>query len=100
MIGDPTAIRALASAMRRRADEIHDLAARLERAAEDVAWQGRAAEAMRSAVRHSAGCLRRTAALHDDAADALDHHAHRIGIVQDTLDDAAHALGHALGALL
>jgi uncharacterized protein YukE len=100
MIGDPTAIRALARAMRRRADEIHDLAARLDRAAEDVAWQGLAADAMRSAVRHSAGCLRRTATMHKDAADALDHHAHRVGIVQDTLDGAVHALGHALGAVL
>lgn len=99
MIGDPTAIRALAAALRRRAHEIRDLAEHLVHAADDVAWQGLAADAMRAAARHSAGGLRRTAALHDDAAEALERHAHRVGAVQDALDDAVHALSHALGAL-
>jgi uncharacterized protein YukE len=99
MIGDPTAIRAHAHALRRRADEIHDLARHLTDAAQSAAWQGRAAEAMRAAVRHSAGCLRRTAALHDEAAEALEHHARRVGIVQDALDSAVDAIGHVLGAL-
>ena len=67
---------------------------------ETVAWQGVAADAMRTAVRHSAGGLRRTASLHEDAADALEHHAHRVGVVRDAIDDAAHALAHALGALV
>ena len=100
MFGDPTAIRAHARALRRRADEIHQLAQHLHATGETVAWQGVAADAMRTAVRHSAGGLRRTASLHEDAADALEHHAHRVGVVRDAIDDAAHALAHALGALV
>jgi len=99
MIGDPAAIRALARALRRRADEIRDLADQLAQAAGAVAWEGAAADAMRGAVRCGAGGMRRTAGLHDDAADALDHHAHRVGVVHDTLDKAAHAVTKALGAL-
>lgn len=99
MIGDPAAIRALAHALRRRAHDIRDLADRLARDARTVAWQGLAAEAMRSAAHGCAGGLRRTADLHDDAADALDRHARRVGAVQGALDDAVHAVSHALGAL-
>lgn len=99
MIGDATAIRALAHALRRRAHEIRDLADQLADTAADVAWQGLAADAMRTAARHGAAGLRRTAARHDDAADALDRHAHRIGVVQDALDSAVDAISHALGAL-
>ncbi|WP_017933342.1 WXG100-like domain-containing protein [Nocardioides sp. Iso805N] len=99
MFGDPAAIRALAHALRRRADEIHDLADQLVAAAENTAWQGLAADAMRAATRHSAGGLRHTAALHEDAAEALERHARRVGVVHDALDSAVHALSHALGAL-
>lgn len=99
MFGDPAAIRALARALRRRAEELHDLADQLVDAAETAAWQGLAADAMRAATRHSAGGLRRTAALHEDAAEALERHAHRVGIVHDALERAVHALSHALGAL-
>lgn len=96
MLGDPAAISALARALRRRADEIRDLAARLARAADTVAWEGVAAEAMRGAAQRTAGGLRRTAALHDDAADALDRHAHGVSVVDEALAAATHALTTAL----
>jgi uncharacterized protein YukE len=100
MIGDPTAIRARAHALRRRAQEIRDLAEHLVHTAEETAWQGLAAAAMRGAARDSARGLRRAAGLHDDAADALERHARRVGVVQRALDEAVHALSHALGALV
>jgi len=100
MFGDPAAIRALARALRRRAEEIRDLADQLAQAAVTVAWEGVAADTMRAAVQSTAGGLRRTAALHDDAADALDRHADGVGLVQDALDAATHAVTHALTAPL
>ncbi|WGL52744.1 hypothetical protein P5P86_02710 [Nocardioides sp. BP30] len=99
MFAEPATIRGRARALRRRADEIHDLADHLVRLADEAAWQGLGADAMRAATRHSAGGLRRTATLHEDAAEALDRHAHRVGVVHDALDGAVHALSHALGAL-
>jgi len=100
MFTDPAAIRALARALRRRADEIRDLADQLARAAGAAAWEGAAAEAMRGAVQYGAGGLRRTAGLHDDAADALDRHARSVGMVQEALDAATHALTKALTKVL
>lgn len=98
MLGDPAAISALARALRRRADEIRDLAAQLAQAATAVAWEGAAADAMRGAAQRTAGGLRRTAALHDDAADALDRHAHGVTVVEDALTAATHTLTKALTA--
>jgi len=99
MIGDPGAIRALARPLRQRAEEIRDLGDRLVAQAHTTSWEGLAAEAMRSAVRHSAAGLRRTAALHDDAADALERHADHVATAQATIRAAVHALKDALGAL-
>jgi uncharacterized protein YukE len=99
MIGDPGAIRALARPLRRRADEIRDLADRLVATAVATSWDGLAADAMRGAVRHSADGLRRTAALHDDAADALERHADSVGAAQAAIKRAVEALKDALGAL-
>lgn len=99
MFNESSAIRALAHAVRRRAHEIRELADHLAREAETVAWQGLAADAMRAAVHHAATGLRRTAALHDDAAEALERHARRVGVVQEALDGAVHTLRHVLGAL-
>lgn len=99
MFNESTAIRALAHALRRRAHEIRELADHLAREAETVAWQGLAADAMRTAVHHAAAGLRRTAGMHDDAAEALERHARRVGVVQEAIDGAVHRLRHVLGAL-
>ena len=75
MYGDTDAIRGLARGLRRLGDDIRWEADRLLARAEAVPWQGVAADAMRALARHRAGELRRTAGLHDDAAQALDDHA-------------------------
>jgi hypothetical protein len=73
--GDTEVIRGLARGLRRQGDDIRWEADLLLAAAEAVPWQGVAADAMRCLARHRVGELRRTAALHDDAASALDDHA-------------------------
>jgi len=75
MYGDTEAIRGLARGLRRLGDDIRWEADLLLAAAEAVPWRGAAADAMRCVARHRVGELRRTAALHDDAASALDDHA-------------------------
>jgi methyl-accepting chemotaxis protein len=87
MYGDTTTIRALARRLRERGDEIRDLAAGLGASARDVAWDGLAADAMRTHVETRVRALYRTACLHDDAADALDRHAREVDQVKDLLHD-------------
>ena len=85
MYGDTTTIRALARDLRTRADEIRAVADHLAARADDVAWRGLAADAMRGHARARSAALRRTAALHDDAADALDRHAREVDRVKDLI---------------
>jgi uncharacterized protein YukE len=99
MIGDPSAIRALARALTRRAEDIHDLAGRVVDQADAVPWQGLAADAMRAAVQHGAAGLRRTAGLHEDAAAALERHADQVAAAQAAIREAVHGLKRVLGAL-
>jgi uncharacterized protein YukE len=103
MIGDPSAIRALARPLRHRADEVRALADRLVGTAQATRWEGLAAEAMRGAVRGSASGLRRTAGIHDDAADALERYADDVAaaqaVIRAALDALKKALTHPLGAL-
>jgi uncharacterized protein YukE len=95
MFGDTTTIRALARRLRERADEIRDLSAGLTAAAREVAWQGVAADAMRTHVETRVAALHRTARLHEDAADALDQHAREVDLVKDLLDEAKDAVQDA-----
>lgn len=90
MYGDTTAIRGLARALRERADEIRDEADRLVTCAETTAWQGLAADAMRRHTQERAAALRRTAGRHDDAAEALDHHAREVDRVKDLIAAIEH----------
>lgn len=85
MYGDTGTIRALAARLRERADEIRTEAARLLARAEQVPWEGLAAQAMRSHARDRVAALARTAALHEDAADALDRHAREVDRVKDLI---------------
>lgn len=78
MYGDTEAIRALARTMRSEGAALRSEADRLLARAESVAWTGLAADAMRSRVHAQVGSLRRTAALSDDAAEALDRHADEV----------------------
>jgi hypothetical protein len=75
MLTDTSGIRHLARRIRERAEEIRAEGTRLRRRAEDVPWQGRSAEAMRTRLAARLTALAATADLHDDAADALERHA-------------------------
>ena len=99
MIGDPGAIRALARPLRRRADELHTLSDRLVDQARATSWQGVAADAMRVAVGASANGLRRTADLHDEAADALERHADHVAAALAAIEGTLHALKRVMGAV-
>lgn len=76
--GDPDAIRALAGRLRDQAAAVRWEADRLLGLATAVPWTGRAADAMRERADARVGRLQRTAALHEDAAEALDRHADEV----------------------
>jgi len=96
MLTDTTGIRQLARRMRERAEEIRAEGARVRRRAEDVPWQGRAAEAMRTHLAVRLVTLAATADLHDDAAEALEQHAGAV----DAVAGLAGGLVHKLESLL
>jgi hypothetical protein len=121
MYGDTRVIRHLAHELVEQADDIRQRATLLLAEADATPWRGLSADAMRaSACRHAAE-LRSTAALHDDAAAALVHHAGEVDqakaliasieaavhvLVDGALDrlgdlagDVAGAVGGAVGAV-
>jgi hypothetical protein len=85
MYGDPSVIRGLARTMREQAADIRHEADRLVHHAESVHWTGLAADALRRRSRDRAADLRRTASLHEDAADALDHHAAEVDRLKELI---------------
>ncbi len=78
MYGDTEAIRGLAHTMRRQGAALRTEADQLLALAEATPWDGVGADAMRLRVRQQTSTLRRTAALADDAAAALDGHADEV----------------------
>jgi uncharacterized protein YukE len=86
MLTDTSGIRHLARRMRERAEEIRAEGARLRRRADDVPWQGRSAEAMRTHLAARLTTLSATADLHDDAAGALERHAEAVDAVTGLAD--------------
>jgi len=87
MYGDPTAIRRLADALGEQAAEIRTEADRLVSRTDAAGWLGEAGDALRSRVRERALALRRSAVLHDDAADALERHAHEVERLQRLIEE-------------
>ena len=78
MYGDTQVIRGLARTMRTEGSALRSEADGLLARAESVPWSGLAADAMRATVHAQVGGLRRTAALSDDAAEALERHADEV----------------------
>jgi ABC-type transporter Mla subunit MlaD len=88
LLADPNVIRGLAGALRDRAGEIRAQADQLVGHADAVRWTDQAADAMRGRATDGAGDLRRSAALHDDAATALERHAAAVEHVEALIHQA------------
>ncbi len=87
MYGDTTVIRRLAADLREQAADIRAEADRLVARTDAAGWLGRAGDALGERARQRALALRRSAGLHDDAADALDRHAREIERLQRLIDE-------------
>lgn len=99
MYGDTTTIRALADRLRDRADELRATADRLVARTERVPWQGLAADALRHHARERAAALRRTAGLHDDAAEALDRHAREVDRLRELIAAVERRFRHLVASV-
>ncbi len=103
MYGDTTAIRALAERLREQGLAIRAEADTLVGRAEGVPWSGLAADTMRLMSRQHAGDLRACAALHEDAAEALERHAreveHLLDLIAAVERRVAHLMASAAGGL-
>ena len=87
MYGSPTAIRRLAAGLREQAGEIRGEADRLVARTDAAGWLGRGGDALRERARGRALDLRRAATLHDDAAEALERHAHEVDRLQRLIEE-------------
>lgn len=87
MYGDATVIRRLAAGLAEQADAIRTEADRLVARTDAAGWLGEAGDALRDRVRQRALALRRSAALHDDAADALRRHAREVERLQRLIEE-------------
>jgi hypothetical protein len=96
MYGDADVIRALARTLREQGSDIRSEADALVGRADAVPWTGLAAEAMRHLARDHAGCLRTSAARHEDAAEALERHAREVDHLQAVIAAVERRFTHLL----
>lgn len=85
MYGDTSVIRRLARSLRDQAADIRTEGDRLVGQADHTHWTGLAADAMRRRTRDRATAMRRSAELHEDAAEALEHHADEVDRLKDLI---------------
>ncbi len=100
MYGDTTVIRGLARRLDEQAGDICDEADALVALAEECPWSGWAADAMRRRSRERAAALRRSATRHQDAAEALAHHADEVDRVKDLIAAVERRVTGLLGELV
>jgi hypothetical protein len=74
MYGDTVVMRRRAAQLREQGEDIRAMAEQLVTRGDEVAWTGRAADAMRQRVRDRATHLRDAANAHDAAAASLEKH--------------------------
>lgn len=104
--------------MRHQAEDIRSRADALVGRTDQVHWKGKGGDALRARARERAADLRRSAQLHDDAAQALENHAKEvdelkalikeierkmhnlINAAKDRLDDLKHAVLNGLKSVL
>jgi hypothetical protein len=85
MYGDTMVIRRLARDLREQAIDIRAEARALDGKVQSTIWAGKAADAMRTHAARRLVDLRDSANSHDDAADALDHHADEVDRLKDLI---------------
>lgn len=85
MYGDTAVMRKRVSQLREQGTDIRAMADHLVGQAEQVSWNGRAADAMRERVRDRAAQLRDCASHHEGAADALEHHLQQVDGTKDAI---------------
>ena len=86
MYGDTAVIRRRVDQLREQGADVRSMADLLVGRAEQIGWNGRAAEAMRERVRDRAARLREAAGRHDSAADALERHLQEVTSTGDAID--------------
>ena len=74
MYGDTLAMRRRAAQLREQGEDVRGMAEKLATHSDEVAWTGRAADAMRQRARDRASQLREVANAHDTAAASLEKH--------------------------
>ena len=74
MYGDTLVMRKRAAQLREQGEDVRAMAEQLVTRSDEVAWSGRAADAMRERVRDRAAHLREAANAHDTAAATLEKH--------------------------
>lgn len=84
--------------LRTRARALDDTADRLSHRVGSIAWEGCAAEAMRSRAGSAVADLKRCARLHDEAAAALDRH--RQAALANPVGHLAHGAAVAVDGLM
>jgi hypothetical protein len=97
MYGDTTVIRGLSRQLDEQATDIVLEAEALVALAEACRWSGWAADAMRGRSRERAAALRRSAGRHQDAAEALAHHADEVDRAKDVIAAAERTVTRLLG---
>ena len=85
MYGDTMVIRRLARDLREQAIDIRAEARALDGKVQSTTWTGKAADAMRTHAARRLIDLHDSAKRHDDAADALDHHADEVDRLKDLI---------------
>ena len=96
MYGDTAVIRRRVHQLREQGADIRTRADQLVGRVEEVAWTGRAADALRERIRDRASHLREVAGRHETAADSLERH---LGAVENGKHEIAVA-ERKIGSLL
>lgn len=88
MYGDTAVIRRRVTQLQEQAVDLRTMGDALVGQAETLAWDGRAADAMRERVRDRAAHLHEAAHRHDDAAEALSRHLTAVDRAQEQIAEA------------
>lgn len=100
MYGDPTHLRSLARRLQECATQVRSFADEVVARAAATRWQSTAADAMRRRVAEEAAAIRHAAALLEQAAEAVRHHADVVELRVQEIARIERAAMHLLGSLV